>query len=251
MDLKDFFCQNPAGILAFSGGVDSSLLAWAAAKYGKKWEAYYLHSAFQPAFELADARKLAAEVGLPLTVLELDILALEAVAENPGNRCYFCKKAIFSAICEKAAQNGFSLVIDGTNASDDSADRPGLQALRELEIRSPLRECGWTKADVRRLSREVPLFTWDKPAYACLATRIPCGTRITAEKLRKIEDGEAALTALGFRDFRIRLQGDGAVVQLTQSQLHRAWAQREALLETLSPLFSPVTLDLKPRTPSE
>lgn len=145
MDLQDFFVEYPAGALAFSGGTDSALLAWAAAKFGKHWRAYYVHSAFQPAFELADARTLAAEVGLPLTVLEVDILSDKTVAENPPNRCYFCKKAIFSAIFRQAKRDGFSLLIDGTNASDEVADRPGMQALRELAVRSPCGSAGCPK----------------------------------------------------------------------------------------------------------
>ena len=154
MELSDFFRLHPAGAVAFSGGVDSSLLVWAAARYGSDWRAYYVHSPFQPAFELADARQVAGQCGLPLTVLEVDVLQNETVAANPPDRCYHCKHSIFSVILDRARQDGCSLVIDGTNASDDAGDRPGMRALRELEVRSPLRECGLTKAAVRQLSRE-------------------------------------------------------------------------------------------------
>ncbi|MPN59235.1 Pyridinium-3,5-biscarboxylic acid mononucleotide sulfurtransferase [bioreactor metagenome] len=122
-----------------------------------------------------------------------------------------------------------------------------MQALRELQVRSPLRECGITKQDVRALSREAGLFTWNKPSYACLATRIPTGTEITAGKLQKVEQGETALFELGFSDFRIRLRGDMALVQLPESQFSQAMEQRGEILSRLSPLFSIVALDLKSR----
>lgn len=247
MNLQAFFSQNPAGALAFSGGTDSSLLVWAAANYGQNWRAYYVHSAFQPAFELADAHQIAAACNLPMTVLEADVLGHKTVAGNPKNRCYFCKQVVFSAICSQAAADGYSLVIDGTNASDDPGDRPGMQALRELKVRSPLQECGLTKDDVRAMSRQAGLFTWDKPSYACLATRIPAGTPITSAALEKIEQGEQILAALGFRDFRIRLHGDVGVIQLPQAQSAEGWALRQTLQTQLAPLFPIVALDLVPR----
>ena len=251
MELSKFFVRHPAGALAFSGGVDSSLLVWAAAAYGRDWRAYYVHTPFQPAFELADAREVAARCGLPMTVLEVDILKNQDVAANPENRCYFCKRSIFSAILKQARQDGYSLVIDGSNASDSAEDRPGMQALRELEVRSPLRECGLTKAEVRRLSREAGLPTWDKPAYACLATRIPAGTPLTKDALDRVERGESALAELGLRDFRIRFRDGLALIQVTEEQLPLAWRQREAIVRRLTPLFGQAALDLTARTPSD
>ena len=250
MELKSFFEQNPSGALAFSGGTDSSLLVWAAAKYGKDWHAYYVHSAFQPAFELEDAQKIAAQCRLPLTVIEADILQYQEVAANPADRCYHCKHCIFSAILDRARQDGCPLVIDGTNASDDAGDRPGMKALRELEVRSPLRECGLTKGDVRILCREADLFVWNKPSYACLATRIPAGTPITAEALQKVEQSENLLSSMGFQDFRVRLRDDTAVLQFTEDQFPYAWECREKLRTALSPIFAQVTLDLTPRAAS-
>ncbi|BAK98448.1 hypothetical protein OBV_12500 [Oscillibacter valericigenes Sjm18-20] len=247
MRLQEFFEENPNGALAFSGGVDSSYLAYAAANYGYGWRAYYVHSAFQPAFELEDARKISEQCGIPMTVLERDVLCKEEVVANPFNRCYYCKRIVFSSILEQAAGDGCKLVIDGTNASDDADDRPGMKALRELEVRSPLRECGLTKADVRRLSRETGLFTWNKPSYACLATRIPTGTKITAEALQQVETGETRLAAMGYRDFRIRLHGKVAVVQLPQELQDRAWHEKTEILAQLSPIFPLVTIDLQAR----
>lgn len=247
MTLQEFFQSNPAGALAFSGGTDSSLLVWAAGKYGKNWRAYYLHSVFQPAFELGDARKIASECGLPLTIIEGDILSCREAAENSADRCYFCKRAIFSMIRRQAEQDGYSLLIDGTNASDDAGDRPGMRALRELGVRSPLRECGLSKWDVRDLSRQAGLFTWNKPAYACLATRIPTGVPITPEALKKVEQGENMLASLGFTNFRIRLHGDVAVLQLPQEHFAYALERREEILKRLQPLFRIVSLDLLAR----
>lgn len=247
MELKDFFEQNPSGALAFSGGVDSSLLVWASAQYGKDWRAYYVHSAFQPAFELEDAQKIAAQCRLPLTVIEADILQYQEVAANPPDRCYYCKHRIFSAILQRAAADGYSLVIDGTNASDDAGDRPGMKALRELEVRSPLRECGLTKSDVRRLSREAGLFTWDKPAYACLATRVPAGQPITARDLAVTEAAESYLFSLGFTDFRVRLAGRSAKIQLPAAQMPRLLERRQEILRRLGPDYDGVWLDLEGR----
>lgn len=251
MELSEFFRSHPAGAVAFSGGVDSSLLVWAAARYGSDWRAYYVHSPFQPAFELADARQVAGQCGLPLTVLDVDVLQNETVAANPPDRCYHCKRLLFSAILDQARRDGCPLVIDGTNVSDNAGDRPGMRALRELEVRSPLRECGLTKADVRRLSREAGLPTWSKPAYACLATRVPAGTALTAELLRSVEAAEAALTELGFRDFRVRVRQGMALVQVTETQWPLAAARRDEIQKRLRPLFESTALDLAPRVPSE
>lgn len=250
MTLQGFFQQHPRGALAFSGGADSSLLAWAAAEYGGDWRTYYVQSALQPAFELANAKEIAALCGLPLTVLQADVLQDPAVASNPSDRCYHCKRRIFSLILRQAAADGLALVIDGTNASDEEGDRPGMRALRELEVRSPLRECGLSKADVRRLSREAGLPTWDKPAYACLATRVPAGTALTAELLQAVDAAEETLRALGLRDFRVRLRDGGALVQVTQSQLAFARERRPDILRLLEPLVGRAELDETAREPS-
>ena len=251
MTLQQYFAALPKAAVAFSGGTDSALLLWAARQYGCDVRAYYVKTAFQPAFELADARRLADSLGVPMTVVELDILAVPQAAANGPRRCYYCKRALFTRLRQAAAADGYPVLLDGTNASDDAGDRPGMAALRELEVRSPLRECGISKAEVRRLSRQAGLFTWQKPAYACLATRVPTGTAITADALQKVEQAESALTSLGFADFRVRLLEGCARIQLTEAQLPRAVEQRTAILEALGPLFPAVLLDLNARTPSE
>ena len=152
----------------------------------------------------------------------------------------------FARLRQAAAADGYTVLLDGTNASDDAGDRPGMAALRELEVRSPLRECGVTKAQVRQLSRQAGLFTWNKPAYACLATRVPSGTAITAEDLARVERSEDALRAMGFSDLRVRLTPDGARLELPPEQIGRAAAMREDILAALGGDFRRLVLDLKP-----
>lgn len=247
MTLQQFFQEHPCVAIALSGGVDSAYLLYAAKENGANIRAYYAKSPFQPQFEHEDALRLARELHVPMTVLELDILSDPAIASNPQNRCYYCKRRIFSTIAEAAAKDGFSLILDGTNASDDAADRPGMQALRELRVLSPLRECGLTKEKIRQLSKDAGLFTHDKPAYACLATRIPTGTPITQELLSRTERSEDLLRNLGFSDFRIRLMGDAAKIQLPESQIPILLLHREAILATFKRDYSAVLLDLEVR----
>ncbi len=247
MTLVGFFDQHPKAALAFSGGTDSALLLSAAVRCGCDVQPYFIKTAFQPAFELADARRLCAELGADLVVLELDILANSTVAANPADRCYHCKTALFTALVARATADGYPVVIDGTNASDDADDRPGMRALRELGVVSPLRLCGITKDDVRRLSREQGLFTADKPSYACLATRIPTGTTITSDVLAKVERSEAALESMGFSDLRVRVICGTAKLQLPAAQLARAAQRAQDIHDALTPDFSEILLDLKPR----
>ena len=247
MELERFFAENPCAAVAFSGGADSAYLLYAAVKAGANVKAYYVKTAFQPQFELEDAKKLAGELGTPMQVLPLDILCDQAVTANPPDRCYHCKKRIFSAIRAAAAQDGFSVLLDGTNASDDAGDRPGIRALRELSVRSPLREAGLTKAEIRRLSKEAGLFTHDKPAYACLATRIPTGETITAEKLRRTEWAETYLAGLGLRDFRVRAMGNTAKLQVRASDLNLVVTHREQITAELGKAYEGVLLDLEVR----
>lgn len=249
MTLEEFFQQNPRAALAFSGGVDSACLLWAGVRAGAEVQPYFVKTPFQPRFELEDARRLCAQLDVDLVVLDYDILSDENVAANPPDRCYHCKRRLFSHLKRYAASEGFSLLLDGTNASDDGGDRPGMRALRELEVRSPLRECGLTKEMVRALSREAGLFTWDKPSYACLATRVPTGRAIALSDLEKVERGEAALAGLGFVDFRLRLTPDGCKLQVLEGQFPLALERREDILSVLEGDFPQITLDLRPRIP--
>ena len=247
MTLQEFFTEHPKAALGFSGGVDSSYLLWAAVNAGADIAPYYIQTAFQPAFELEDAKRLCEQIGVKLNVIQLDALADPRVAANPANRCYYCKVGLFGALRARAKADGYDLLLDGTNASDDAGDRPGMKALREMEVRSPLRECGLTKAMIRQESRKAGLFTWDKPAYACLATRVPTGRTITPELLRRVEEAETALFALGFTDFRVRLYDDAARLQLPEGQLAKAVEQRQAIRQAMAPWFDIVLLDTQTR----
>ena len=247
MTLDQFFKENSRVALAFSGGVDSAYLLYAAQKAGAQIRAYYVKTEFQPEFEYQDAMKLAQLLDAPVRVLRLNALEDAKVAANPGNRCYYCKRHIFEVIWQAARADGFSVLLDGTNASDQVADRPGIRALRELEVRSPLREAGLTKAMIREASREAGLFTWDKPAYACLATRIPTGRAITREDLERTQWAEDYLMGLGFRDLRVRLLGDCARVQLPQGQHQAFLNQKEEITEKLKTRYAGVLLDMEAR----
>ena len=251
MELREFFQAHPRLALAFSGGMDSSYLLYEGLKWAEELGVYYVKSVFQPEFERRDALRLADDLGAKVTVLTADPLSDPAVAANPANRCYFCKKVIMSTIKAAAKRDGFDLIIDGTNASDDIADRPGFQALGEEGVLSPLRLCGLTKAEIRVRSKAAGLFTWDKPAYACLATRIPTGEEITAEKLAAVEAAEDALFRLGYSDFRVRSRGGRAWLQFIAGQHERAAAELDAIRQALAPHFIAVELDPKPRERSK
>lgn len=247
MELTRFFTEHPKAAIAFSGGVDSAYLLYAAIRAGADVTAYCACTEFQPRFELEDAMALASSLGARLVFLRLSALEDETIVSNPENRCYFCKRRIFSAILKRAESDGYDLLLDGTNASDDLSQRPGSRALAELSVRSPLLEAGLTKAEIRRLSREAGLPTWDKPAYACLATRIPAGEPITREALARTERAESYLSSLGFRDFRVRTRGNGALLQVRQEDLPLVLSRREEIVNTLKSDYVSVTLDLEVR----
>lgn len=247
MELTDFFKEHTKCAIAFSGGVDSAYLLYAAIDAGADVCAYYVRSPFQPQFELEDAKKLAIQLNAKMRILDVDVLSCQEVTANPKNRCYFCKTRIFSAIQSAAAQDGFEILLDGTNASDDAGDRPGMQAIRELNVRSPLRECGLTKTEIRRRSKEAGLFTWDKPAYACLATRVPTGTAITGDILEMTERAENYLFSLGFSDFRVRYIDGNAKLQVKQDQLSLVLQHRERIVRELKQYYKSITLDLEVR----
>ena len=255
MNLEEFFNLHRRVAIAFSGGVDSAYLLYAAKKYAEEVRAYYVNSAFQPAFEFEDAKRLAKELDVNLCIISVNVFENEKVIENPTNRCYYCKQMIFSKIIEKAASDGFSVILDGTNASDDSNDRPGMKALQELKVLSPLRECGLTKSQIRQLSKEAGLFTWNKPSYACLATRLPVGSLITNERLVATEKAEDFLMSLGFKNFRVRMLENRtsistapfAKLELTKEQLPLLLQHQEEIVTKLKTDYSKVFLDLETR----
>ena len=243
MTLEDFFAAHKKTAVAFSGGIDSAYLVYAAKKYGADLTAYFVKTAFQPQSELDDAIEFAAEVNAELRIIEVDIMSYEDILKNPADRCYHCKKKIFSAVKKAASADGYSVILDGTNASD-VADRPGIRALNELCVISPLRECGITKDEIRALSRNAGIKIWDKPSYACLATRIPTGTAITADMLKNTERAEKELAAIGFSDFRIRYIDGAARIQVRDEQMEKLFKMRGEIIDRLKPYYKAILLDL-------
>ena len=207
---------GPAAV-AFSGAVDSRLVVGLAREaYGDQALALTVSAPQMAAWELDEARRLARSLGVAHWVVELPLLP--AIRDNPTERCYLCKHALFRELLSVAALAGIGRLLDGTNRDDLGAHRPGLRALRELGVSSPLADCGLTKAAVRALSRRLGLPTWDKPADACLLTRLPHGTRVTEEMLRRIEAAERLLMDLGYRGVRVRTYGDLARIELPPEQ---------------------------------
>lgn len=247
MNLETFFQQVPRAALGFSGGVDSTYLLYAAKRAGAEIGAYFIKTDFQPEFELQDAKRVCRELNVPLTILTFDIMSEADVIKNTAERCYYCKRALFGMLSEKAKADGYPVLLDGTNASDDLSDRPGFRVLRELSVMSPLRACGLTKSDIRRLAKTAELFIWNKPAYACLATRV-MDSPLILTSLQRAERAETIVSAMGFSDFRIRTSGNMGLMQVVASQYRRATEKWGEINDKLSPLFNDgVMLDSKTR----
>ena len=222
-----WFQQQGKAAIAFSGGVDSTfLLACAKQALGGDVKAYTCRSAFVPEWELNEAREFCKKNKIDLQIIPLDVLADEKIAENPINRCYLCKKSVFGAIIAQAKQDGFPIVCDGANVDDLSDYRPGSKAAKELGVLSPLQMMGYDKAAIRKLSADMGLPTAQKPAYACLATRIPTNHAITAEALKRIDEAEQVFHAMGYPAVRVRHHGDLARVELSKESMH-AFIQNE------------------------
>lgn len=205
-------------VLAFSGGVDSSFLLHAAGQaLGQGLLAVTLDAPYAPRAEIEAAKAMARSLGLRHRVLSVPIP--EAIGDNPPERCYLCKKALFRLLLDLAAGEGITCVLDGTNLDDLGDYRPGRRALIELGIESPLLEAGLTKADIRVLSREQGLPTWDKPAGACLLTRIPHGVRVTGTELARIDAAETWLRDIGFPAVRLRSHGELARIEVPREQV--------------------------------
>ena len=251
MTLKDFFSTYKNVALAYSGGVDSSYLLYEACKHCETVTAYYVKSQFQPEFEFQDAIRLAKSFHASLKIIEVDTLSNSVIKANPADRCYHCKNTIFYNIIEHAKKDGFDTIIDGTNASDSQEDRPGMRALSELKVLSPLRLCNLTKQDVRQLSRLANLFTWNKYSYSCLATRVETNSEISNELLTKIEFCETLLKAFGFTDFRIRSKGDTALLQITKEDMQLFVDSQNKITVELKQHFKNIHLDLEFRIREE
>jgi len=236
-------------VIGFSGGVDSTFLVSEAFKVlGSKVLAVTVDSAFCPRREIQEAQELAAVIGVKHQLLQVRPLSDKKVAANPPDRCYYCKKKIFSELLAVAQAAGITYVADGSNVDDDKDYRPGRKALQELQIVSPLRQAGLTKADIRALSKERGLPTWQKESAACLASRIPYGEELTTEKLRRVEEAEAFLAPLKLQHLRVRSHGNLARIEVSEADFPKLLAEpfKMKLITSFKEFgFKFVTLDLE------
>lgn len=236
-------------LIAFSGGVDSTfLLAVAKEVLGDEVTAVTVRSASFPQREYQSAVDFTRQLGIRHLFLTIEELAIPGFAENPPNRCYLCKKEIFSTISALAQSRGIAFVADGSNFDDLLDYRPGHQALLELGIVSPLRDAGMIKDEIRQLSREMRLPTWDKPAFACLSSRFPYGERITREKLAMVEAAEDYLVSIGFNQLRVRIHGPIARIEVSPVERRRFFSEEmmDQVADRLKEIgFAYISLDLQ------
>ena len=233
-------------LVAYSGGVDSTLLAFAGhAELGERCAAVLASSNTYPENELVQARTLAQSMGFRLLEVETSELADPRFTQNHSDRCYYCKTELFGLLSRVAEVEGLEWLADGSNADDLADHRPGRRAAAELGVVSPLAEVGMTKADIREIARDLGLPNWDKPSMACLASRFPYFERITDEGLARVSQAETAVRALGLEQFRVRAHGSVARVEVAPVELERAWALREGVTRALHEAgFTYATIDL-------
>lgn len=245
--LKKIIQGYDSAIIAFSGGVDSSFLTKVAYDVlEKKALAVTVISPTIPAREIQGAKKVAKEIGIPLEFIYINELTSEDFRNNTPQRCFYCKQEIFGKIKEFARNKGFNYVLDGSNFDDIKDYRPGLRALTQLGIQSPLKEAQLTKKEIRTLSKTLGLSTWNKPSYACLASRFPYNQTITKEKLAMVEQAEDFLQTLGFKQFRVRHHGNLARIEVEKNSLKMALEKADLIVQKLKEIgFTYISLDLE------
>jgi len=244
-NLKAFFKENSKVALGFTGGVNSTYLLYVGKKCGANIRAYYVKTAFQPWYELDNAIQLTNRFDVELKILEYDIFQNQSIINNNIDRCYLCKKKILSLIKKQAIKDGFTTLIEGSDASDKMEGCSKFISNLKISLNSPLKELGITKTKVRMLSKKADCLAWDKPAYSCLVAQIPVGTPITKEILQRIEHAERELLIIGFTDFQIEIMGNSVKLKVPCSQMEVAVEKRRRILECLKPDFDTVLLDLK------
>ena len=246
-ELSNYIKSLGSVAVAFSGGADSAFLLKIALNGSNRAAGIFVKSDLTAATEEEDAKKLAADMGARLITVDTDVFSIPGFARNDPNRCYICKKEIFSAVIKAAKDFGFDTVLDGSNKDDEGEDRPGRKALAELGVKSPLAELGFTKRMVRDCSRDMRLTSHNKPAYACLATRIPTGEIITKDKLVQIERCEAFLHSKGILDVRVRHIGPQAKIEVGENAFAAIFAMKKIIVNEFEKNgFTTTTLDLCP-----
>jgi uncharacterized protein len=246
--LKEILKELGSVAIGYSGGVDSTFLLKVAHEVlGNKVIAITAKSSTFPERELREAKKFAEEIGVKHIIIVSEELEIEGFSKNPTNRCYYCKKELFSKIQNIAKENGINQVVDGANMDDAGDFRPGMVAAKELGVVSPLKLANMTKEDIRGFSKQYGLKTWDKPSFACLSSRVPYGSEITINKLKMIENAEQFLLDLGFRQVRVRHHGEIARIEVAPSE-REAFFNLELMDKVADKLkefgFKYVTLDL-------
>jgi uncharacterized protein len=244
--LKALLQSLPGAVIAYSGGVDSTFLAIVAHEVlGDRALAVTAVSPTYPESQLSEAQALVAQFGLPHLVIHTDEFEDANFVANPADRCYYCKSSLFKELRQLADEKGWGVVLDGANVDDLSDHRPGHRAAHEMAVRSPLQEVGMTKQEIRDFSMGMALPTWNKPAYACLASRIPYGSVITPEVLKRIDLAESFLGSLGLVQFRVRDHFPIARIEVGPKELDLAWQNRERITTKLHELGFPyVALDM-------